>query len=124
MTSRAPAAKKPVEQKRPDFARPRERPLGHQLQRAIIRQFFRQTDGGSSSVLWSIPRKTKSGRVGRLPAFALEKIFEVCSCVQTRGEKRKPREKMDRDDAPEQSAQIARHDQTPMTAEPSRMAGF
>ena len=33
--------KKLVEQKRPDFSRPRERPLGHELKRAVTRQFFR-----------------------------------------------------------------------------------
>ena len=31
-----------IEQKRPDFARPRERLLGHQLKRAIVRDFFRR----------------------------------------------------------------------------------
>jgi len=33
--------KQSIQQKRPDFARPREWPLGHELKRPVTRQFFR-----------------------------------------------------------------------------------
>ena len=85
---------KPIEQERPDFARPRERPLRHQLQGAIVRKLFRQKRRQLERALIDA-EKDKIRTRRRLPAFALEKILEVLLLPPDRGEKGNVREKMD-----------------------------
>ena len=66
----------PVEEQRPDFARPRKRPLTHELKRAVICQFA-WFEGRQLQCALIDPEKDKVVAGRRLAALPLQKIFKA-----------------------------------------------
>ena len=88
-----PRPEQTVEQQRPNFARPRERPLGHQLKRSVVRDFFRRHRRQLQGALIN-PEKNEI--IGRRSFSALppEQILKALFATPRYRDKRRGREEM------------------------------
>ena len=116
-------AEKPVEQQRPDCPRPREWPLGHQLEGAISSQFFRQQWRQLQRALVD-PEKNKIGPGSGLATLPLEKILVILLLPPNRGDEGKVGQKMGCQDQARTEPANRRYDEAPMTTKPLHSKDF